>query len=57
MLGNPRQHLGPDLFAIMKCKNVIRPARPSENAVGCPGLPFDCPTNTKQTGQDLMGSG
>ncbi len=57
MLGNPRQHLRSDLFTIMKCKNVIGPARPSKNAVGSPRLPFDRPTNAKQGSEDFMGSG
>jgi len=57
MLGNPRQHLRSDLFAIMKCKNVIRPTGPSKNAVGSARLPFDYPTNAKQGSEDLMGSG
>jgi len=57
MFGNPRQHLGPNLFTIMKCKNVVRPTSPGKNAVGSPRLPFDCPTNAKQSSQDLIGSG
>ena len=57
MLGNTRQHLWTDFFTIMKCENIIRPARPSENTVRGTGLPFDCPTNAKQGSEDLMGSG
>ena len=57
MLRNARQHLRSDLFVIMKCENVVRPAAPSKNAVGGAGLPFDCPTNAKQSSEDLTGSG
>jgi hypothetical protein len=41
----------------MKCKNIIRPASPSKNAVGSPRLPFDRPTNAKQGSEHFMGSG
>ena len=57
MLGNPCQHLRSDLFTIMKCENVIRPAGPSKNTVGSARLPLDYPTNAKQGSEDLMGSG
>ena len=57
MLSNARQHLRSDLFMIMKCENVVRPAVPSKNAVRGAGLPFDYPTNAKQSSEDLTGSG
>ena len=56
MLGNTPQHLRPDLFTIMKCENVVRPARASKNAVRGTGMPFDGPTNSKQGSKDLTGS-
>jgi len=57
MLGNTRQHLRSDLITIMKCENVVRPARASKNAVRGAGLPFDHPTNSKQGIEDSPGSG
>ena len=57
MFGNTRQHLRPDLFTIMKCENVVQPARASKNTVRGTGLPFDRPTNSKQGSEDLTGSG
>jgi hypothetical protein len=57
MLGNTRQYLRSDLFTIMKCKNVVRPADPGKNAMRGAGLPFDCPANAKQSSEDLTGSG
>ena len=57
MLGNARQHLRSDLFMIMKCENIVRPTGPSKNTVRGAGLPFDCPTNAKQSTEDLTGSG
>ena len=56
MLGNTRQHLGHDLFSVMKCKNAVRPARAGKNAVRGTRLPFDGPTNSKQGSQDSRGS-
>jgi len=57
MLGNASQHLRTDIFTIMKCENVVRPARAIKNAVRGTGLPFDRPTNSKQGSEDLVGSG
>jgi len=56
MLGDTRQHLRPDLFTIVKSENVVRPAGASKNAVRGTGLPFDCPTNSKQSGEGLTSS-
>ena len=47
MLGNTRQHLRSDLFAIMKCKDEVRSARASQHAVRGAGLLFDWSTNAK----------
>ena len=46
-----------DLFAIMKCENVVGPTDPGKNAMRGAGLPFDRPTNAKQGSEDLTGFG
>jgi hypothetical protein len=56
MFGNASQHLRPDLFAIMECEYVVRPARASKDAVSGTGLPFDRPTDSKQGRENLAGS-
>jgi hypothetical protein len=47
VLGNAGKHLGPDLFAVMKGENKIRPPIASKCAVR-PGLPLDAPPNAKE---------
>jgi len=53
MFGYPGQHLRADLFAVMKCKDVIRPAGAGKHAMGSAVLPFDCPANAEQGSKDM----
>ncbi len=54
MLGDLCQHLWPDFFTIVKCKNVVRPPGSSKNAMRSTVLPFDSPTSAKQGGEYML---
>ena len=51
MLGNSRQHLRPDILAVMEGENEIRPAIAGERSVG-PRLPLKPPPNAEQGGEN-----
>ena len=53
MFGYPGQHLRADLFSLMKCKDIIRPARTGKNAMGSAVLSFDCPADAEQGSEDM----
>jgi hypothetical protein len=52
VFGEAGEHLRPDFFTVMECKNHVRPAGPRQNPMGSAVLPFDGPTNAEQSCQD-----
>ena len=56
MLGDARQHPGPDLVAIVEREHVVRPPVASEGFMGT-GLALDAPANAEERGEHTSGAG
>ena len=54
MFGDPGEHLRADLFSVMKCKDVVRPAGTGKDTMGSAVLPFDCPADAEQGSKDML---
>ena len=54
MFGYPGQHLRADLFSVMKCKNVVRPAGTGQDTMRSAVLPFGCPADAEQDSEDML---
>ena len=54
MSSNTREHLGPDLLAIVECEHVIRPSWANQHSVR-PALTSHIPPDTQQSGKNGAG--
>ena len=54
MFCDPGEHLRADLFAVMKCEDVVRPTRTGKDTMRSALLSFDCPADAQQGSEDML---